>query len=267
MLNTDQHNAQVKKRMTKQDFLKNNRGIDEGKDIRAEYLEEIFDEINKNEIVMKDEQPGKGTAADKINSVDAKEAEIAGRYRNRGVIAQAAIANETMAMKTEAIFNTIMKKNPKKGGTASPVPNVAGGNLSTTYYRANHFEHVKSMFQIIWMSVLTGISTPMQETDDIETIWLSLEGLKNSVKIACLFDMDLEKKAFITTFSKFTFINNLNDLKAKNLEAIKTLLEIAYQEGNYLGESWKEVVACISQIEKLQLVGSAGEEQLEKVQR
>ena len=33
MLNTDQHNAQVKKRMTKLDFLKNNRGIDGGKDL------------------------------------------------------------------------------------------------------------------------------------------------------------------------------------------------------------------------------------------
>lgn len=57
MLNTDQHNPQVKKRMTKQDFLKNNRGIDEGQDLPDELLGAIFDEISTNEIIMKDEKP------------------------------------------------------------------------------------------------------------------------------------------------------------------------------------------------------------------
>lgn len=43
MLNTDAHNPQVKIKMTKAEFLRNNRGINNGADIPAEYLEKIYD--------------------------------------------------------------------------------------------------------------------------------------------------------------------------------------------------------------------------------
>ena len=52
MLNSDQHNPQVKNRMTKEEFFRNNRGIDNGKDIDAEFLSYIFDRIATNEIKM-----------------------------------------------------------------------------------------------------------------------------------------------------------------------------------------------------------------------
>jgi brefeldin A-inhibited guanine nucleotide-exchange protein len=55
MLNTDAHNPQVKKRMTKSDFIKNNRGINDNEDLPEELLSSIFDEIVSNEIRMKDE--------------------------------------------------------------------------------------------------------------------------------------------------------------------------------------------------------------------
>lgn len=55
MLNTDAHNPQIKKRMTKPDFLKNNRGINGGEDLPEEFLSQIFDDIVNNEIRMKDE--------------------------------------------------------------------------------------------------------------------------------------------------------------------------------------------------------------------
>lgn len=38
--------------MTKADFVRNNRGIDDGKDLPEEYLGAIYDQIVKNEIKM-----------------------------------------------------------------------------------------------------------------------------------------------------------------------------------------------------------------------
>lgn len=38
--------------MTKADFIRNNRGIDDGKDLPEEYLGAIYDQIVKNEIKM-----------------------------------------------------------------------------------------------------------------------------------------------------------------------------------------------------------------------
>lgn len=38
--------------MTKADFIRNNRGIDDGKDLPEEYLGALYDQIVKNEIKM-----------------------------------------------------------------------------------------------------------------------------------------------------------------------------------------------------------------------
>ena len=210
MLNTDAHNKNLKqKRMTKTEFVKNNRGINDGKDLPEDFLGEIYDEIQANEIKMKDE------------------------------IAEPAAA--------------------PSGGLAS-----VGRDLQREAYHAqsenmaskSRLEHVRFMFEVAWMPFLAGISAPLQETDDMDMVELCLEGLRNAIRIVCLFDMELERNAFVTTLAKFTFLNNLVEMKPKNVEAIKSLLEIAVTDGNQLKASWKDVLTCVSQLERMQLISS-----------
>jgi brefeldin A-resistance guanine nucleotide exchange factor 1 len=54
MLNTDQHNAQVKNKMTLEQFIRNNRGTNGGNDWPAEVLVNIFDSIVTDEIKLDD---------------------------------------------------------------------------------------------------------------------------------------------------------------------------------------------------------------------
>ncbi|KAJ3094625.1 GDP/GTP exchange factor for ARF [Phlyctochytrium planicorne] len=58
LLNTDQHNPQVRRRMTKDDFKRNTRGCNNKSDFDPEYLGKIYDAIRENEIVMPEEQEG-----------------------------------------------------------------------------------------------------------------------------------------------------------------------------------------------------------------
>eukprot|EP00126_Sphaerothecum_destruens_P004315 Sdes_comp18112_c0_seq1m7556 len=58
MLNVDQHNPGVKRRMTEDDFIKNNRGINGGKDFPRDYLAQIYKAIKENEIIMPAEREG-----------------------------------------------------------------------------------------------------------------------------------------------------------------------------------------------------------------
>ncbi|PNY13876.1 pattern formation protein EMB30-like [Trifolium pratense] len=51
MLNTDQHNPQVKKKMTEEEFIRNNRAINQGQDLPREYLSELFQSISTNAII------------------------------------------------------------------------------------------------------------------------------------------------------------------------------------------------------------------------
>lgn len=52
LLNTDQHNSQVKKKMSEEDFIKNNRSINAGQDLPRDYLSTLYKSIVKNEIKM-----------------------------------------------------------------------------------------------------------------------------------------------------------------------------------------------------------------------
>ncbi|KPI90495.1 hypothetical protein ABL78_0425 [Leptomonas seymouri] len=54
MLNTDQHSGKVAHQMKKDDFIKMNRGIDDGKDVPAEYLGRVYDDVRQHEVVMAD---------------------------------------------------------------------------------------------------------------------------------------------------------------------------------------------------------------------
>lgn len=41
--------------MSAEDFIRNNRGIDDGKDLSEEYMRSLYERITKNEIKMKEE--------------------------------------------------------------------------------------------------------------------------------------------------------------------------------------------------------------------
>ena len=55
MLNTDQHNPTIKGRMKFEDFTRNLRGQNAGEDFPTQYLQDIFDTIRTNEIILPDE--------------------------------------------------------------------------------------------------------------------------------------------------------------------------------------------------------------------
>lgn len=75
-------------------------------------------------------------------------------------------------------------------------------------------------------------------------------------ELCAFFDLELQRNAFVTTLAKFTFLNNLGEMKTKNMEAIKALLDVAVTEGNNLKGSWHEVLTCVSQLEHMQLISS-----------
>ncbi|KAL5635177.1 hypothetical protein ACGC1H_003018 [Rhizoctonia solani] len=58
MLNTDLHNPQNRKRMNIADYQKNLKGVNDGTDFDAEYLQAIYDSLRKREIVMPEEHTG-----------------------------------------------------------------------------------------------------------------------------------------------------------------------------------------------------------------
>lgn len=58
--------------------------------------------------------------------------------------------------------------------------------------------------------------------------------------MAAIFYMETQREAFVSSLAKLTVLNNLREMKSKNIECIKALISIAHTEGNYLQDSWAQ---------------------------
>jgi brefeldin A-inhibited guanine nucleotide-exchange protein len=110
------------------------------------------------------------------------------------------------------------------------------------------------------MSFLSGFSSQMQDAQNFELIKECLNGLRLAIRLACRFDLETPRTAFVTSLAKFTNLSNLKEMMAKNLEALKVLIEIALTEGDVLKSSWREILTCISQLDRLQLLSTGIDE-------
>ncbi|ETW75585.1 hypothetical protein HETIRDRAFT_107881 [Heterobasidion irregulare TC 32-1] len=241
LLNMDAHNPQVKKRMTRADFVKNNRGINEGADLPEELLSAIFDDIVNNGIRIKDEVDSSLVASLAPGAGLASALATVGQDLQREAYM---LQSNGMVNKTEALFRTMMQSQCK------------GSRSGAQFFSASHFVHIWPMFEVAWIPFLAGISGPLQETDNLDVVELCLDGFRNAIRIVCFFDLELERNAFVMTLAKFTFLNNLGEMKTKNMEAAQTLLDVTVMEGNNLKGSWRELLSCVSQLEHMQLISS-----------
>ncbi|KAJ9580271.1 hypothetical protein L9F63_004084, partial [Diploptera punctata] len=225
MLTTDLHSPQVKSKMTKEQYIRLNRGISDSKDLPEEYLSNIYDEIAGHEIKMKGtvNKPGKQL--------------ISSEKRRRFL----------WNMEMEVI------------STAAKNLMESVSHVQAPFTSAKHLEHVRPMFKMAWTPFLAAFSVGLQDCDDPEIASLCLDGIRCAIRIACIFHMTLERDAYVQALARFTLLtanSPITEMKAKNIDTIKTLITVAHTDGNYLGSSWLDIVKCISQLELAQLVGT-----------
>uniref|UniRef100_A0A1A9W040 SEC7 domain-containing protein n=1 Tax=Glossina brevipalpis TaxID=37001 RepID=A0A1A9W040_9MUSC len=227
MLTTDLHSPQVKNKMTKEQYIKLNQGISDSKDdLPVEYLSAIYDEIAGHEIKMKNtviNKPGK---------------QIIANEKRRKLL---------WNMEMEAI------------STAAKNLMESVSHVKSPFTSAKHLEHVRPMFKMAWTPFLAAFSVGLQDCDDPEIACLCLDGIRCAIRIACIFHMTLERDAYVQALARFTLLtanSPINEMKAKNIDTIKTLIMVAHTDGNYLGTSWLDIVKCISQLELAQLIGT-----------
>ena len=129
---------------------------------------------------------------------------------------------------------------------------------STNFTSAKHGEHIMPMFKLAWTPALAAFSIGIQDCDDAKVIHLCLNGIRCALRIACIFNLKLEIDAYMQALARFTLLTTnlpVHEMKAKNIECIKTLITVAHTDGNYLSKSWYEILKCISQLEIAQASG------------
>lgn len=198
MLTTDLHSPQVKNKMSKEQYIKLNRGISDSKDLPEEYLSQIYDEISGHEIKMK------------TTVVRPSGKQVVINEKKRKLL---------WNMEMEAISSTA--KNLMESVS----------HVRESFTSAKHLEHVRPMFKMAWTPFLAAFSVGLQDCDDPEIAKMCLDGIRCAIRITCIFHMTLERDAYVQALARFTLLtanSPITEMKAKNIDTIKTLIMVSH---------------------------------------
>ncbi|GMJ06760.1 BIG1 [Hibiscus trionum] len=237
MLNTDAHNNMVKDKMTKSDFIRNNRGIDDGKDLPEEYLGALYDQIVKNEIKMNaDSSVPQSKQANSLNKL----------------------------LGLDGILNLVSWKQTEEkplGANGLLIRHIQeqfkakSGKSESVYHAVSDVAILRFMVEVCWGPMLAAFSVTLDQSDDRLTTTQCILGFRYAVHVTAIMGMQTQRDAFVTSVAKFTFLHCAADMKQKNVDAVKAIISIAIEDGNHLQEAWEHILTCLSRIEHLQLLG------------
>ncbi|KAG5008376.1 hypothetical protein AAZX31_09G246400 [Glycine max] len=237
LLNTDAHNPMVKNKMSAEDFIKNNRGIDDGKDVPEEYLRSLYERISRNEIKM-------------------KEVDLEAQQK------QAVNSNRLLGL--DSILNIVVRKRGEDSNMETSDDLIRhmqeqfkekARKTESVYYAATDVVILRFMIEVCWAPMLAAFSVPLDQSDDEIVIALCLEGFRYAIHVTSVMSMKTHRDAFVTSLAKFTSLHSPADIKQKNIDAIKVIVTIADEDGNYLQEAWEHILTCVSRFEHLHLLG------------
>ncbi|KAJ0499698.1 putative Sec7 domain, armadillo-like helical, sec7 domain superfamily protein [Helianthus annuus] len=235
MLNTDAHNPMVKNKMSGDDFIRNNRGIDDGKDLPEEYLRSLFGRISKNEIKMKEDD----LAVQQKQSVN----------------------NSNKILGLDSILNIVVRKRDEENHTSEDLMRhmqeqfqEKARKSESVYYPATDVFILRFMIEACWAPMLAAFSVPLDQSDDVIIIAQCLEGFRHAIHVTSAMSMKTHRDAYVTSLAKFTSLHSPADIKQKNIDAIKMIVTIADEDGDYLQEAWEHILTCVSRFENLHLL-------------
>ncbi|KAF0993107.1 hypothetical protein HZS_5924, partial [Henneguya salminicola] len=214
MLTTALHNPNVVRKITPTQYINMNQNPDGTSNFPNEYLLGIYESILKQEISLKSTSSGNTYVVDYIQGSELSKITKMTLYNQK-----LSIANESLVEEVELTDAT------------------------------------KSMITTIWKYLLVCFGLVFKETNHIETIYVCLNSIRLCVRISCLYDLTLIRDSFINSLLPFSLLSKnvmtFSDFKAKNLAAVRTILLIAKEDGNFLSTSWLDVLVCISNLEIL----------------
>eukprot|EP00873_Tetraselmis_striata_P021183 jgi/Tetstr1/441447/TSEL_029692.t1 len=235
MLNTDAHNPMVKVKMSRDGFLNNNRGINDGQDLPADYLANLYDRIQGNEIKMKDTDPVESMHA---APSAAKCLQLSWIDTVMGMIGRKAVDYNEPS--DDAIRRTHEYLKEKAKGA--------------TFFTATDGETVRPMIEVAWAPMLGAFSVLFEVSDSMQAPQLSnlcLDGFYHAISLTSMLGMTMLRDTYVTSLSRFTGLHSPSTMTVKSAHALRTLLIAAEHNGNTFQGAWPEVLRCVSRYDML----------------
>lgn len=290
MLNTDLHNPAIKeeRRMTKDGFVRNNRGICDGQDLPQQLLTDIFDRIKNNPISLKEDDEARQRAGESTTIADAAtglpsalspSAFFTSHYDELDKTKRTSFNKE----RDQIVRTTESLLKRRRHGTAADHgktqrksrSNSRTSKVIVRYVRTEDSglrdEYVSPMFEVAWGPALAAFSTAMESANGTvgallaiatekeleaaaanaaETIEVCLTGFRFAVTTAGLCGNDVARDSFMLALARFSQLGTGILLEPRHMRCIQTMLALARQDGELLGSSWEHVFKSLSEINR-----------------
>mmetsp|Transcript_59904 Transcript_59904/g.147208 ORF Transcript_59904/g.147208 Transcript_59904/m.147208 type:complete len:2160 (-) Transcript_59904:645-7124(-) len=284
MLNTDLHNPAIKeeRRMTKEGFIRNNRGISDGQDLPEEMLLSIFDRIKENPISLKEDDEARERSGDTTGAASnalSPTVFFTSHYDEMEKTKESNFNKERdqIVRTTESLLkrrrhSTAVESSGKHSNRKSRSMGASRSH-HVRYVRTKDSglrdEYVAPMFEVTWGPALAAFSTAMESangtvgallsiaTDDeleaaaanaAETIEVCLTGFRFAICTAGLVGNNTARDAYMLALSRFSQLGTGILLEPRHVRCIQTMLALARSDGELLGSSWEHVFRGLSEI-------------------
>lgn len=287
MLNTDLHNPAIKeeRRMTREGFLRNNRGICDGQDLPDEFLIGIFDRIKANPISLKEDDEAREKKGDSskggvgsLPTALSPATFFSSHYDDMDRTRETNFQKER-----DHIVRTTESLLKRRRNSAHPTEKKNTASKAGTHGKRSHSkfvrtedsglrdEYVSPMFDVTWGPALAAFSTAMESgngtagaleniaTDDeleravenaAETIEVCLTGFKFAICTAGLCGNDTARDAFMLALSRFSQLGTGVLFEPRHVRCIQTMLSLGKDDGELLGPTWEHVFKALSEVNR-----------------
>ena len=238
MLQTNLHNPAIKddKRMTKEQFIKQNKGISSDGELPESMLMDIYDRIQATPISLNQDERNRKVKKDDQSFF----ASMSQDKRRKDAFND---ERKEMVRSSEALF---------KQRSKSKVMDKTVFKHADQSYEA----YARPMFEVAWAPMISVFSQIIEMVDDYDLIALCLEGFRLSIRIASRLDVFVARDTYVNALVKFTTLDSVKEMRYKHIDAIKLLINVALTDGDYLHESWGQILRGLSHLSRLQLFGN-----------
>uniref|UniRef100_A0A5K3F6V9 SEC7 domain-containing protein n=1 Tax=Mesocestoides corti TaxID=53468 RepID=A0A5K3F6V9_MESCO len=272
MLTTDLHSVKIKRkqRMSKEDYIKMNRGINDSQDLPREYLGRIYDEIAQCEIQMRSDTASPGVVANGAT----------GHPTNAAITGVRDLMESVSHMQSEFTFATHFEHvRPMFKLVWTPFLAAFSVGLQDCDdpLVAHHcLEGIQCAIRIACTFRMELERDAYVQALARFTLLLSTSQHQSGVSVASGQSGVPGSSLWSRTDSVYGLVTGSNSsinssasaesnpvinptpetMKSKNVDSIRTLISVAQTDGNYLGHSWLHILRCISQLESANVIAT-----------
>lgn len=218
MLHTDAHHPNVKTKMTLDEFVANNKGIDGGKDLPFSFLESLYNNITGERIF--------------VSQAPMPSSSLLTRQQLKELYQQQ--CKETLAY-------TLKKTNS------------LGPDMNRKYHRAESPNLVGPMFHVVWGQILGALTMAFEASDNPDIYYECIKGFELCMHIASHCYVEDALDTLVDSFAKFSRlrVQTSEGMKPKNFSVSSALVQCAIQDHNFLKGAWSIVLGVISAMDKM----------------